>query len=463
MLIYNVRIINRGRETAGWVETTGEFITAVGEGDSYGSLDGREDIVDGRGAWLLPGAIDTHVHFREPGLTRKGCIASESAAAVAGGVTSYLEMPNTAPPATTIERVREKMAIASGCSMANYAFFIGATNDNLDEIMKADLSEIPGVKLFMGSSTGNMLVDSESTIDRLFATFAGVIAVHAEDEATIARCRAAIREQWGEEPPVWLHSAMRSPEACEKATARAVELARRHDTRLHVLHISTRAELQYFSAGPVEGKRITAETCPHYLVFDEESLKEVPDGRLRKCNPAIKSADDRQALVAAVADGVIDTIATDHAPHCREDKEGSLFKAASGMPGIKMMLPLMMDMAADPANAITRERVVECCCHNPALLYGIDRRGFVAPGYYADLTLIEATQPHAIGHDDSLSHLEPGMAAGPDWTPYAGIVTGHRVALTIVNGRVAYDGHRVVPGTIARALRFNPRSSHPGS
>lgn len=459
MLIYNARIINRGRTVTGWVETRGELIAATGEGNPPEELAGRADAVDARGAWLMPGAIDTHVHFREPGLTRKGSIASESAAAVAGGVTSYLEMPNTAPPATTIERVREKMDIASRSSLANYGFFIGATNDNLPEIMKVDMSEIPGVKLFMGSSTGNMLVDSKDTIEHLFASFKGVIAVHAEDEGVIARSRAAIKEEWGEEPPVWLHSQMRSAEACETATARAVELARRHNARLHVLHISTRAELKYFAPGPVEGKRITAETCPHYLIFEEQSLREESDGRLRKCNPAIKSADDRAALLEAVATGVIDTIATDHAPHRREEKEGHLLKAASGMPGVKMMLPLMMDLADDPSTGITRERVVECCCHNPALLYGIDRRGFIEPGYYADITLVEATEPHTITHGDALSHLGEGMAAGPDWTPYAGMVTRHRVAMTIVNGKTVYDGRNVLPVNNAKALEFNVKSN----
>ncbi len=455
MLIHNAQIINQGRTFCGWVETEGEYIKEVGEGSPQADAKSREDALDARGAWLLPGAIDTHVHFREPGLTRKGCIASESAAAVAGGVTSYLEMPNTLPPAVSVDRVEEKIAIASGSSYANYGFFIGATNENLDEIMKIDPTRIPGVKLFMGSSTGNMLVDSTDSIEQLFSSFKGVIAVHAEDEAAIARNRKAIIEEWGEEPPVWLHSRMRSSEACVKATERAVELARRHDARLHVLHISTLDELKYFSIDKIENKRITAETCPHYLLFEEEMLKDEPEGRLKKCNPAIKSARDRDALVKGVAGGVIDVIATDHAPHQRCDKEGNLLKAASGMPGIKMMLPLMMDLAADPANGISRERVVECCCHNPAKLYGIDRRGFIAPGYYADLTLIEASEPHEINHSDALSHLSEGMTEGPDWTPYCGVVTRHRVAMTLVNGKKVYDGKNVIGNLNARALRFN--------
>lgn len=450
-LLYNAEIVNEGSRHKGWILVDNDLIFRVGQGDHPQLTADRR--IDLHGAMLMPGAIDTHVHFREPGLTGKATIASESAAAVAGGVTSFLEMPNTIPAATTIEAVEEKQRIAAASSHANYAFFIGATNDNLDQLLRADYTHIPGVKLFMGSSTGNMLVDSDSTIDRLFEQFHGVIAVHAEDEATIREARENIKAEYGDEPPVSLHHVLRSAEACLKATTRAVDLARRHDTRLHVLHISTAAELRLFSPGPIEQKRITAETCPHYLLFNSDMLS-LPDGYLKKCNPAIKSEADRRALIDAVASGVIDTIATDHAPHRLGEKQGSLFKAASGMPGIKYMLPLMCTLASDISNSIDMTTVVERCCHNPARLYGIERRGFLHPGFYADIVAVERCEPQVISHGDSLTHLAPGMPAGPDWTPYDGVMANHRIALTMVNGQIAYDGTQVSSSRNASLLQF---------
>lgn len=451
-LLNNALIINEGETYRGWVLIDGAMIADTGRGDAPASLH-ADNVIDLDGKLLMPGAIDTHVHFREPGLTHKATIASESVAAVAGGVTSFLEMPNTIPAATTIEAVEEKQRIADATSHANHAFFIGATNSNLDTLLSADYTHIPGIKLFMGSSTGNMLVDDDSTIARLFAQFKGVIAVHAEDESTIRTAREAIRAEYGDDAPVALHHVLRSTEACVKATRRAVALAKKYDTRLHVLHISTADELDMFSPGSVTGKRITAETCPHYLTFECTDLAH-GEGYLRKCNPAVKTDADRRALIEAVADGRIDTIATDHAPHLRSEKEGSLFKAASGMPGIKFMLPVMLTLADDPTNGITAETVVEKCCHNPASLYGIDRRGFIRPGYYADLTVVEKCAPHSITHADALSHLSQGMPAGPDWTPYAGHSVTHRIAMTIVNGAVAFDGTHVSPRRSAMQLRF---------
>lgn len=456
IILYNAIIVDRGCRRLGRVTVVDQLIASVEADPSAPTDDADVDLaIDLNGAYLLPGAIDTHVHFREPGLTRKGSIASESAAAVAGGVTSYLEMPNTAPPTISIEAVDDKIGRASKSSLANFGFFIGATNSNIDQLLAVDRSKVPGVKLFMGSSTGNMLVDDDSTISRLFRDFKGVIAVHAEDEATIAANRARLKEQYGDEAPVTLHHQLRSAEACATATARAVELAKRFDARLHVLHISTAAELPLFTSGPIASKRITAETCPHYLLFNSDMLA-CPDGHFKKCNPAIKSEADRQALIQAVADGVIDTIATDHAPHTRDDKAGSLFTAASGMPGIKFMLPMLFDLAADPATPISIEQIVEKCCNNPAALYGINRRGAIEPGYFADLTVVAPCDPYTITHADALSHLPADYPQGPDWTPYAGLTCSHRVALTLVNGQILFNGSKINPdASPAMPLAFN--------
>lgn len=444
-IIYNALIVNEGREYVGYVTIDGQFIAEVGEGIPAAiSPDPDTLIIDANGAILLPGAIDTHVHFREPGLTHKSTIASESAAAVAGGVTSFLDMPNTKPATTSVAEIDGKKEIAAATAFANYGFFIGATNDNLPLLLEADYSAIPGIKLFLGSSTGNMLVDNDDSLASLFAGFKGVIAVHAEDEATIAENRRKISEQYGPDAPVTLHSALRSRQACVKASRRAAEMAHRFGTRLHILHISTADELSLLTPGSdISAKRITAETCPHYLIFNEQSLAET-NGYLRKCNPAIKTDDDRLALRKAVASDLIDVIATDHAPHLLSEKRGSLFTAASGMPGVKFMLPLLLDMTIDPANSLSLSKIAEKTAHNPAKLYGIDRRGFIRPGYYADLVLAEPAirNPLKITSQNALTPGAP--AAGCDWTPYEGIALRHRILSTWVNGHRVFDGKSVI-------------------
>ena len=458
-LIFNACIVNEGRKFNGYVVIDDEFIHEVGEGMPAEVAEDTTKI-DAEGALLLPGVIDTHVHFREPGLTHKASIATESAAAVAGGVTSFLDMPNTAPAATTVEVVDLKKSIAAETSLANYGFFIGATNSNIDQLLAADYTSIPGVKLFMGSSTGNMLVDRREALDRLFSEFKGVIAVHAEDEATIAENREKIINQYGEDAPVAMHSQFRSREACMRSSQLAVEIARKYDSRLHILHISTADELSMLASGPLEGKRITAETCPHYLIFTAEDLN-AERGYLRKCNPAIKDATDRKALAEALASDLIDVVATDHAPHLFADKQGSLFKAASGMPGVKFSLPLMLDMTLQ-SGALTVEQVVEKMAHNPAQLYGIDHRGFIRSGYYADLVLVAQTESKKITDADVNSHVGSAdaqqLASPCDWTPYSGLHLSHRVLTTFVNGRVAFDGQYVIPANRnARALQFNAK------
>lgn len=443
-LIYNAVIVDDGRRRHGYVMIDGEVIARVGEGEPSGRLRAEADKgIDLGGRLLLPGAIDTHAHFREPGLTHKASMATESAAAVSGGVTSFIDMPNTRPATVTMQAVADKKRIAAASAYANYGFFLGATNDNLDEILAADPHEIPGVKLFMGSSTGNMLVDDEDTMARLFASYRGVIAVHAEDEGVMAAARQRLAAQYGDNQPVSLHSQARPAEACYKASERAVTLAHRYDTRLHLLHISTARELSLLTPGPVEGKRITAETSPHYLLFEEGDLAR-PDGFMLKCNPAIKSAADREALIDALTSGLIDTVATDHAPHLLDEKRGSLLKAASGMPGIRFMLPAMLTLASRADNDLTIERVVELTANNPARLYGIERRGFISPGYYADLAVAEPVEPYTptVGN-----YLPPEKMSPCSWTPYSLTTLTYRIASTYVNGHLACDGATVHPVT----------------
>lgn len=474
ILIHNAIIVNEGEQFSGYLIIEDSRIAHIGRGgdfhpvisgaqtasaagfnienratsESFGRFD---RVIDAEGGFLLPGAIDTHVHFREPGLTHKASIATESAAAVSGGVTSFLDMPNTKPATTSMSPVRDKKRIAADTSYCNYGFFLGATNDNLDEILAADPCEIPGVKLFMGSSTGNMLVDDDLQLSDLFARYKGIIAVHAEDEPTLRAARERLTAELGDEIDVWHHAEARPSEACVIATRRAVEMARRHGTRLHVCHVSTREELQFFSPGNIGDKKITAETCPHYLLFTSDDLKGA-DGCMLKCNPAIKSADDRAALRDAVADGTIDVIATDHAPHLIAEKQGSLFKAASGMPGTRFMLSAMLTLA--PKLGITPARVAELCSHNPARLYGIAGRGFIRQGYYADLVIVAPCEAY---HPDAGSYLPKGLMSPCDWTPYARTELTWRVAATMVNGCVAYDGTRV-RATVAMPLEFS-RSS----
>lgn len=450
-LIYNAEIVSDGVRRHGYVMIDGEIIERVGEGaPSQAEIDSADIASDISGRLLLPGAIDTHVHFREPGLTRKASIATESAAAVSGGVTSFIDMPNTRPATTSMSAVADKKRIAAVSSYANYGFFLGATNDNLDEILAADPQEIPGVKLFMGSSTGNMLVDDDVSLSQLFASYKGVIAVHAEDEATLAEARRNLVALYGDNLPVELHSQARPAEACLKASQRAVELARKFDTRLHILHISTARELSLLTPGDIGAKRITAETCPHYLLFTDTDLAR-DNGFMLKCNPAIKTAADRDALVSALSEGLIDTIATDHAPHLLEEKQGNLLQAASGMPGVRFMLPEMLTIASRDDNALTIERVVELTAHNPARLYAIERRGYIRRGYYADLVVAERTVPYRPEIDE---YLAAGMMSPCDWTPYAMTEANYRITATYVNGALAFDGNRVRQMPV-HPLRFN--------
>lgn len=405
------------------------------------------DIVDCEGKIVMPGVIDEHVHFRDPGLTEKGNLETESRAAIAGGVTSFFDMPNTRPATTTLEAWEEKTRRAAGVSAANYAFFLGVTNSNLDQILAADPTRVPGAKLFLGASTGNMLVDDDSVVSNLFRSFKGVIACHAESEQVIAASREALKKQYPDGIPVGLHHIVRSRQACVAASAHAVELARRTNARLHLLHVTTADELAFLSPGPITGKRITAETCPHYLIFNQDSVAQT--GGLTKCNPAIKTDDDRKALLRAVEEGKIDVIATDHAPHLLSQKQGDALTAASGMPSIRFSLALMLQLARK--GHFTYEKVVEKMCANPATLYAIDRRGFLRPNYWADIVIVDPDADHVIDNSDVISIC--------GWTPFAGMRINFRVEQTWVNGRLAYDRRLKEKFTglqTALPIRFSP-------
>lgn len=444
-LIENAVIVNEGRQFEGYVVIDGEMITEVGNGTVPATVRQSADMIeDAAGAMLIPGVIDEHVHFRDPGLTYKADISTESRAAVAGGVTSFIDMPNTKPLTVTLDTLRAKYDRAAECSVANYAFFIGATNDNIDILLQCDYTRVPGVKLFLGSSTGNMLVNDETALRRLFGEVKAVIAVHAESEAIIRANRERIISERGEDLPITVHAEIRDSRACYESTLMAVNLARQYDSRLHVMHISTAEELGFFSPGPISGKRITAETCPHYLWFSTDDYA-TAGGRI-KCNPAIKSASDRDALRKAVADGRIDVIATDHAPHLLSEKEGTALTATSGMPMVQFSLPVMLRLSEQGFFPV--ETVVERMCHAPATLFGIDRRGFIRPGYYADLAIVAPTAAYTVADSDVISRC--------GWTPLAGATLNHRVISTYVNGhRVWHSGEFDTTGR-GMAMRFNP-------
>lgn len=447
LLIHKALVINEGRSVQGSVLVVDGFIQRVFEGDlpleTRASIDQMDvEVMDAHGCWLLPGVIDDHVHFREPGLTHKADLNSETSAALAGGVTSFMEMPNTLPQTTSLDVWEAKMALGAAHALANYAFYLGATNNNLDELLRADFSRVCGVKVFMGSSTGNMLVDNEKTLVGLFKELPSVVAVHAESEGVIKANKAHYLALTGGVLPVSYHPLIRDAEACYASAARAVELAAAHDTRLHLLHLSTARELALLSIGPLADKRITGEACVPHLWFDDS------DYAFRqtaiKCNPAIKSRADREALRRAVAEGRIDVVATDHAPHVWSEKEGDALTAASGMPGVQFSLSLMLELAAE--GVLSKEQVVARMCHAPALLYKVVNRGFIREGYHADLVLVNPAAPFTI--DEGLVLSKCG------WSPFTGLSLQHRVEMTLVNGVKVYEKGRFTGLNAAQSLKF---------
>ncbi|MEI6274585.1 MAG: dihydroorotase [Prolixibacteraceae bacterium] len=388
----------------------------------------QADVIDASGKFLLPGVIDDQVHFREPGLTHKGDIYTESKAAVAGGITSFMEMPNTIPQATTQELLNQKYVRASESSLANYSFYIGATNDNLEELLKTDPSKVCGIKVFMGSSTGNMLVDNPASLNALFKESKMLIAVHCEDESIVQANLAAAIEKYGEEIPVSEHPKIRDTSACFSSSSKAVELAKKYGTRLHILHVSTAAELALFDAAPVKSKKITSEVCVHHLWFCDADYEKF-GGRI-KWNPAIKSANDRASLIKAVNDNRIDVIATDHAPHTEEEKSQPYLKMPSGGPLVEHSLTAMLELSRN--GKITLEKVVEKMCHTPADLFGIEKRGYIRKGYKADLVLVDTGK---------WTVTKENIQAKCNWSPFEGESFYYFVSQTIVNGNLVYENH----------------------
>ena len=427
ILIKNASIVNEGRMFKGAVLIDGDKISEVFEG-AIPEPASNVRVIDAEGKLLLPGAIDDQVHFREPGLTHKGDIASESRAAVAGGVTTFMDMPNTKPQTTTIADLEWKLQRGAETSAANYSFFFGGTNDNMDEIRKLDRSRVPGLKLFLGSSTGNMLVDKKESLERIFGEADMLIAIHAEKEEVIKRNIAHYTGLYGEDLDISFHSKIRSEEACYASSAEAVELATRLNSRLHILHLSTAKELTLLSnAIPLSEKKITGEVCVHHLWFHDGDYAKY--GNRIKWNPSIKTLEDRIALRNAVNDNTIDIVATDHAPHLLSEKEGSCLKAASGGPLIQHSLVAMLEMVAE--GCFTYEKVVEKMAHMPAELFHIDRRGYIRPGYYADLVLVDPDKNWTVTSDNILYKC--------GWSPFEGTTFHHSVAQTFVNGRLVYD------------------------
>lgn len=443
-ILYNGELVNEGSSWTGYVVIDGNTIEEVGKGaPTVELLAGCDERVDVDGAWIFPGVIDDQVHFRDPGLTYKADIESESAAAVAGGVTSYMDMPNTKPPTTTIDALQAKWQRASEVSLANYGFFIGATNDNLNTLLSIDYTFTPGVKLFLGASTGNMLVNDKNALKNIFSEVPALIAIHSEDEMLIRRNREYYVNKFGEDLPIQFHQQIRSTEVCYKSTARAVEMAHKYNTRLHVLHLSTARELELFSNEPLNEKRITVEVCVHHLWFTDEDYEKY--GNLIKWNPAIKSWNDRAALRNGLNQGYIDIVATDHAPHLLSEKQGSCLKAASGGPLVQHSLLAMLEMAKQ--NVFTVETVVEKMCHAPADLYHINRRGYLRAGYFADLVVVDRNVPYTVRAENILSKC--------GWSPFEGYTFHNAVRQTYVNGNLVYDQGTVIRGTVGRQLRFN--------
>ncbi len=423
-LIQNAIMVNEGRRFEGDLRIRAGRIDLIGAGLTAKA---DEHVVDARGRWLLPGMIDDQVHFREPGLTHKADIGSESRAAVAGGITSFMEMPNTRPPAITIESLESKFAIAAQTAAANYSFYLGATNDNLEEIRRHDPSRSCGIKIFMGASTGNMLVDDPETLDAIFRDAPGIVVTHCEDTPTIDANQLLFAQQFGDAVSAIHHPLIRSREACIKSTRLALELARRHNTRLHVLHITTAEEAALFEPGPIEGKRITAETCVHYLHFDAEDYPRL--GNFIKCNPAIKQPADRLALIAALREGRLDILATDHAPHTLQEKSQPYLDAPGGLPLVQHALQCALERVFD--EQISLECLVDRCAHGPARLFGVRDRGFLREGYWADLVLIDPQRSHTIRREDVLARC--------GWSPFEGETFRASIASTFINGVRAWN------------------------
>ena len=440
-LLKNGTVVNEGSSKEYDVLIRKNRIEKIGKNLS----DDSATIIDLAGKYIMPGCIDDQVHFREPGLTHKGNIYSESRAAVAGGITSFMEMPNTSPNATTQELLEDKYQIAKTHSIANYSFFMGATNDNLDEVLKTNASKVCGVKVFMGSSTGNMLVDNEKTLAGLFSNVPMLIATHCEDEQTVRKNLADAKLKYGTEIPIELHPVIRNEEACYLSSSLAVHLAERHGARLHVLHISTAKETELFNNQlSLKDKKITAEACVHHLWFSVEDY--ASKGTFIKWNPAVKTISDREGIWKALLDNRIDVVATDHAPHTIEEKKNNYLNAPSGGPLVQHALISMMEHVKK--GKITIERVVEKMAHNPAILFRIKERGFIREGYYADIVVVDPGRSYSVQQSNILYKC--------GWSPFEGYTFSSSINKTFVNGEIVYENNKVAEGTNGMRLSFNP-------
>jgi len=432
VLIKNAKIVNEGKIIDGDVFIEDGIISEISESISAKSPD--VNIYDAEGTYLLPGLIDDQVHFREPGLTHKESIETGSKAAVAGGITSFIEMPNTLPQTTNMEELEKKFEIASETSYANYSFMFGGTNDNLSEIEKIDPKNVAALKLFLGSSTGNMLVDDDKVLEQIFKKSPVLIAAHCEDEETIRKNLEECVARYGEDIPIELHPKIRSEEACYKSSSRAVALAKKTGARLHVFHVSTAKELSLFNnKKPLKDKKITAEVCIHHLWFNETDYAK--KGTLIKWNPAVKTQKDQEALLAGLLDNHLDVLATDHAPHTKQEKKNVYTKAPSGGPLVQHALPALLQMHHQ--GKISLEKIVEKACHNPAILFQVEKRGFIKEGYKADLVMVDLNSPWAVQPDNIFSKCE--------WSPFEGTTFKSRITHTFVNGKLVYKNFKHTP------------------
>lgn len=442
VLIKNAKIVNEGTIFEGDVLIENELIVEIAE--SISAKSSATKIINAEGNYLIPGMIDDQVHFREPGLTHKGDIASESRAAVAGGITSFIEMPNTNPQTVTIDLLEEKFAIAAENSMANYSFMFGGTNDNLEEILKVDPKTVAGLKLFLGSSTGNMLVDNEQVLEKIFSSTPLLISVHCEDEETIKNNLAKYKEEYGDDIPMKFHHLIRSEEACYISSSKAIELAKKTGARLHVFHLSTAKEMSLFTNKiPLEEKKITAEVCIHHLWFTNEDYDK--KGTLIKWNPAVKTQADKDALWEALLDGRIDVVATDHAPHTLEEKKNPYTSSPSGGPLVQHAVVAMFE--AFHQGKISVEKIVEKIAHNPAKLFKIENRGFIKEGYFADLVIVDAGLPWSVKKENILYKC--------GWSPFEGFTFKSRITHTFVNGEMVYNNFKVKDVRAGKRLTFD--------
>ncbi|MBN2778542.1 MAG: dihydroorotase [Bacteroidales bacterium] len=441
-LIKNALIVNEGERKKCDLLIVDDKIVKIADIGNIANI--ADTIIDAEGLWLLPGIIDDQVHFREPGMTQKGDIYSESRAAAAGGVTSFMEMPNTNPSTTSIELLNQKFDIASKNSLVNFSFFIGATNENIDVIKKINITEVAGVKMFLGSSTGNLLVDDNNAIEQILANSPIIVAAHCEDDNIINQNLTNFKNKYGDDIPIKFHPEIRSEEACYSSSSNAVKIAKKTGGKLHIFHLSTAKELELLSDLPINEKNITSEVCVHHLWFNDNDYEKY--GTKIKWNPSIKKESDRLALIQALKDGKIDIVATDHAPHTKEEKENNYTKAPSGGPMVQHSLQVMLELSKQ--GYFSPEDVVKWMCHNPAKLYKIDGRGYIRENYFADLVLVDPNTDEIVTQDNIFYKCR--------WSPLEGTKLSHQIKTTFVNGKIVFNNGKIFDNIAAgKKLKFN--------